>query len=290
MISEVPKELNVVGARGFLNEYAFLDSISDRFAHPKVLELGCGEGRSAGQLAAKYPTWRINCLTLKGYKRTSAGAVSFDTEHEIRRMLEHYNNTVPKRILGDESKSPWPFNDDIFALILSQAALSKIIEADVVVREAGRSLAKGGIALFGFGAATCKRNFWARKHEDRILFCGDTIMDGSRVRIYLMHQTPFDNVQEDEVKKWASTNTDSQYVTMTTTLLVNKATDENTFIFKCPSARTTTIFDALRHCPKFTPAWDRGLKTMSRFFDSLESEHIELLNSPLQEAKYQMLV
>lgn len=285
MITRVPRDDEVsfsARARGDSDELAFFDSISDRYAHPKILELGCGEGRSAGQLAAKYPTWRITCFNLKGYKHTSrgppiGGAVSFESEHEIIKMLDHYNirlptnAKVPRVVLGDASKIPWPFDDNTFNLMLSQATLSKIHEVDAVVKEAGRSLAKGGIALFGFGGATCKKNFWGRKLEDRVMFCGDADIAGSNVRIYLMHQTPFDIMHEANLEEW-NANSDMYHGSMTTTLIINKANDENNFIFKCPSANKVAIFDALKHCPNFTPAWDRGMKKMSWYLNRLAAK------------------
>jgi len=287
MISRIPRDRfddpYSAGVSSGPDELAFFNSISDRFDHPEVLELGCGEGRSVGQMAEKYPTWRLTCFNLKGYKRTSrgppiGGAVSFDSEHEIKRMLDHYHvklpegANVPKVVLGDASKIPWPFIDGMFHLILSQATLSKIPEVDVVVREAGRSLARGGIALLGFGGATCKKVFWERKPEDRTLFCGDTIMGGSKVRIYLLQLAPFDNLQDNAAKDvWLSTNAGKYGGGMMTVLLLNKATNENKFIFNCPSTPKSYMYDALKYCPKFTPAWDRGMKRLSRFFTSLES-------------------
>lgn len=131
----------------------------------EYLELGCGEGRALGQFIARYTSnfdVRGTCFNLKGYKRVKrglpiSGAVSFDSPAEIRKMLEQYHidirrdDLIPKVFLGDASKFPWPFADDTFSLMLSQASLSKIPELDVVVSEVVRTIQPGGLAVLGLG-------------------------------------------------------------------------------------------------------------------------------------------
>ena len=80
--------------------------------------------------------------------------------------------------------------------MLSQAALSKIPELDVVLEEAGRSLSYGGVALFGLGAAQAwNPTFWTRKFEDRLLYCGDMFIAGDKVRFMVTATTPFDKME-----------------------------------------------------------------------------------------------
>jgi len=73
IVDKFPRELNANFKVADGYQFAFFDAISGRSEHPKALELGCGEGRAAGQLAAKYPSWSVYCFNLKGYKQRSRG-------------------------------------------------------------------------------------------------------------------------------------------------------------------------------------------------------------------------
>lgn len=267
-------------------DISFFDNAHRRFPSGKVLELGCGEGRAAGLLTQKYPSWTVHCFNLKGYKKTSrgppiGGAVSFDTDEEIQRMLDHYGislppeASIPKVHLGDASLIPWPFADNFFHLMLSQATLSKISKLDIVLSEAARTLAPGGIAFLGMGAAQrCDYEFWSRSLNNRLMYCGLLGSGEEAVRVIVSNRAPFDDLPGSAQRQWIDEHRASYTGRLSTNVILNKR-DANDFAFLCPKQSidyNEVLQAALKHCKKFTPAWDRSVSSISAFLHKNNGE------------------
>lgn len=250
----------------------------------EYLELGCGEGRALGQFIAKYSAnfeVRGTCFNLKGYKRVKrgppiSGAVSFDSPAEIRKMLEHYHigivrdDLIPKVVLGDASKFPWPFRDNMFSFMMSQASLSKISELDVVVSEVVRTLQHGGLAALGLGGTfECAERYWTLPLEQRQLFCDKVSINGHVATVAVTMKAPFDDLTTEEVVDWQKNEKESYRGGMATTVIVSKGQHN---LLDCPKSELeeNQVKLALRSCGRYTPAWNRGVKVITEFLD----EHI----------------
>lgn len=255
----------------------------------EVLELGCGEGRALGQMLAKYGEkyhLKATCFNLKGYKRVKrgmpiSGAVSSDIPAEIEKMLTHYNIhlpqgvQIPRVVLGDASLSPWPFSSNSLDLILSQATMSKIQRVDVVVDEVLKTLKPGGFAALGLGGTViCRAEFWQRPAMLRQLFCQQISIDGSFGTVALAMKTPFDHMREEQSTQWLQDHGTRYRGSMQTSVFVSKTDAEQQSLIKCPTRDSgEDIADlALRSCTHFTPAWDRGVRTLSEYFKQRSEE------------------
>lgn len=247
----------------------------------EYLELGCGEGRALGQFIAKYSASfdiRGTCFNLRGYKRVKrglpiSGAVSFDSLVEIRKMLEHYHidivrdDLVPKVVLGDASKFPWPFTDNMFSFMMSQASLSKISELDVVVSEVVRTLQHGGLAALGLGGTfECAERYWTLSLEQRQLFCDKVSINGHVATVAVTMKAPFDNLTTEELVDWQRNKKKSYRGGMVTTVIVSKGQDN---LLECPKSELeeNQAKLALHSCGRHTPMWYRGVKVLTEFLD-----------------------
>ena len=250
----------------------------------EFLELGCGEGRALSQFIAKYSAnfeVRGTCFNLRGYKRVKrgppiSGAVSFDSPAEIRKMLEHYHigivrdDLIPKVVLGDASKFPWPFRDNMFSFMMSQASLSKISELDVVVSEVVRTLQHGGLAALGLGGTlVCAERYWTLPLEQRQLFCDKVSINGHVATVAVTMKAPFDDLTTEEVVDWQRYKKKSYRGGMVTTVVVSKGQHN---LLECPKSelKENQAKLALRSCRRYTPAWNRGVKVITEFLD----EHV----------------
>ena len=275
-----------VYCEGFLQE--FLNKGSQNV---EVLELGCGEGRALGQLLAKFGEYhqlKGRCFNLKGYKPVKrgmpiSGAVSSDSPAEIEKMLIHYNIHLPKGvqmpqvILGDASISPWPFSSNFLDLILSQATMSKITEVDIVVDEVLRTLKPGGFAALGLGGTfKCGRDFWQLPAISRQLFCQQISIDGRKATVALTMKSHFDNLREEQRVEWLQDHGTTYRGNMQTSLFVSKTDANHRSLLKCPtrSSKEDIVDLALRSCTHFTPAWDRGVRTLSNYLAKKRSNRI----------------
>jgi len=262
--------------------FAFIRYLNSLETNPRVLEIGCGEGRAMGQFLSYFPTWEAHCFNLKGYKsvtfgRPVGGAVSYDTEPELRKMLRQYHISLARETkmlkvhLGDASVSPWPYAENTFNLMLSQATLSKIVEVEVVIEEASKALAPGGLAFLGLGGtAECSHRFWSKPLSERLLFCGDVRIGDHKIRAMIPLQAPFDDMESDAAGKWIESNNRIYRGAMRTTILLEKLNKDYSLV-TCPSTREVSIEAVLKSCPRYTPAWDRGMKRATRFLRSLAS-------------------
>lgn len=250
----------------------------------EVLELGCGEGRALGQMLAKYGekySLKGNCFNLKGYKRVTrgipiSGAVSSDIPAEIEKMLTHYNIHLPygvqapRVVLGDASISPWPFSSNFFDLILSQATMSKIQEVDVVVDEILKVLKPGGFAALGLGGTLkCRGEFWQLPAMSRQLFCQQISINDSFGTVALTMKTPFDDMREEQRTQWLQDHRTRYHGNMQTSVFVYKTDAEHQSLIKCPTHNSgEDVADlALKSCTHYTPAWNRGIRTLSKYFE-----------------------
>lgn len=250
-----------------------------------VLELGCGEGRALGQLAAKYPGWRTKCFNLKGYKNMSkhgntkpiGGAVSFDTPEEVQKMLDQYkislgpDGVMPSVHLGDATHDPWPFEDNSFGLMLSQATMTKMPDMITPVKNAARTLAPGGMAFLGFGGTMqCTPSVYAQPLAKRTLFCGDVaVPEGGVVRTLITLTLPPDREPAGSMDGWLQQN--KHYSGgMPLTLFYSKQAEDGSYKFECPSGvdGLATMRKVLKGCTKYTPQAEFAVKTLGEHFNS----------------------
>ena len=225
----------------------------------------------------------VTCFNLKGYKTVKrgppiSGAVSSSDPKEIEKMLKHYNidikdkSAIPKVVLGDASKYPWPFPDNFFSIMLSMATLSKIEELEVVTSEVIRTLRPGGLALLGLGAAQkCDMNFYMLPAEKRQLFCGVVSIDGAIATVAVTMKTPFDNLEKEESSQWLESYGKQYSGAMQTTVVISKLSSYGSLI-SCPEKLFVKngASLALKHCRLYTPSWDRGVRVLSEFLQQVE--------------------
>jgi SAM-dependent methyltransferase len=265
-------------SEGFMHEL-----LKRRSKNIEVLELGCGEGRALGQMMAKFgDIYQLNgtCFNLKGYKRVKrgmaiSGAVSSGSPAEIEKMLTHYNIhlpkdvEIPKVILGDASTSPWPFSNSFFDLIISQATLSKINEVDVVLSEVLKTLKPGGFAALGLGGTfKCGTELWQLPAMKRQLFCQQISINGNEGTVALTMKAPFDIMGEEQRDHWWQEYGKTYRGSMQTSVFISMTDAKYRSHIKCPlrSFEQENILDlTLRSCTHFTPAWNRGVRTLSEY-------------------------
>ena len=146
--------------------------------------------------------------------------------------------------------------------------MSKIIEVDIVVDEVLRTLKPGGFAALGLGGTfKCGRDLWQLPAISRQLFCQQISIDGSKATVVLTMKAHFDNLREEQRVEWLQEHGTTYRGNMQTSLFVSKTDANHQSLIKCPtrSSNEDIVNHALRSCTHFTPAWDRGVRTLSNY-------------------------
>ncbi|CAL6331267.1 unnamed protein product [Bathycoccus prasinos] len=157
--------------------------------------------------------------------------------------------------------------------MLSQAALSKIDELDIVLDEALRTLKPGGFAALGLGGThKCNNRISMLPAIQRQLFCAEILVSGQAAVVALSFTSPYDNLEESKKKVWFESYRESYSGSLKTTVLLSKSIPGIPNMLACPVSKQDGIVEfAIRSCEKFTPAWDRGVKKVVEYFNSKQA-------------------
>lgn len=150
----------------------------ERHGRPRVLEVGCGEGRLLLDLMKKYPDLELHGVNKEPWK-------GFRDERGIRRIARRHgffskdelaaipDEELPRIRFADAAELPYP--DGTFDLVVSQVALPYVERRVEAIAEIYRVLRPRGIALLQFDLRNAAMPELLDREVPRVL-----ILDGER--------------------------------------------------------------------------------------------------------------